>query len=44
MAKPRHGTLNMLGNNWMFYPGKSKDSILLPDLEANCHQLLDSGQ
>jgi hypothetical protein len=44
MAKPRHSIFNMVDNNWMFYPGKSKDGILLPDLQANCQQLLDSSQ
>jgi hypothetical protein len=44
MAKPRHDTLNLSDDNWMFYPGKSKDSILLSDLEADCQTLLDTGQ
>jgi hypothetical protein len=44
MAKPRHGTLNQVDDNWFFYPGKSKDGILLPDLQAICQQLLESGK
>jgi hypothetical protein len=30
--------------DWYFYPGKSKDGILLPDLTRNCQSLLDTGQ
>ena len=44
MAKPRHGSLNLVQENWMFYPGKSTDGIILPVLEANCQMLLDTGQ
>jgi hypothetical protein len=44
MAKPRHGTLNISDDNLMFYPGKSKEGILLSDLGANCQTLLDTGQ
>jgi hypothetical protein len=47
MSKPRHGTLQLSDDNvWSFYPGKSTgaDRILLPDLSANCQELLDTGQ
>ena len=44
MAKPRHGNLNLAQEHWMFYPGKSTDGMLIPDLEANCQMLLDTGQ
>jgi len=44
MSKPKHGTLNMISNEWYFYPGKSKQGILLPNFPANCQHLLDSGQ
>jgi hypothetical protein len=47
MSKPRHGTLQLSENNvWSFSPGKSvgTDSILLPDLSANCQELMDTGQ
>ena len=32
MSKPRHCTLQLVSNEWHFYPGKSQDGILLPDL------------
>jgi hypothetical protein len=44
MSKPRHGTLQLVSNEWHFYPGKSQDGILLPDLQASCQHLLDTGQ
>jgi hypothetical protein len=46
MSKPRHGTLQLSNDVWSFYPGKSPgaDSITLPDLSANCQELLDTGQ
>jgi len=44
MSKPRHGTLQLVSNEWQFYPGKSHDGILLPDLQASCQHLLDTGQ
>jgi hypothetical protein len=45
MTKPRHGTLQLLSDNiWTFYPGKSTTGIPLPDLQANCQHLLDTGQ
>ena len=43
MSKPRHGTLDVISNEWYFYPGKSKQGILLPNFQANCQHLLDSG-
>ena len=33
-----------MDQSWYFYPGKSTDGILLPDLSANCQHLLDTGQ
>jgi hypothetical protein len=44
MSKPKHGTLQFVSNEWYFYPGKSKDGILLSDLSVSCQQLLDTGQ
>jgi hypothetical protein len=45
MSKPRHVILNYSDSNeWFFYPGKSLDGILLPDLSENRQQLLDTGQ
>jgi hypothetical protein len=44
MSKPKHGSLQFVSNEWYFYPGKSKDGILLSDLSASCQQLLDTGQ
>jgi hypothetical protein len=44
MAKQGHGTLNLSQDHWMFYPGKSTEGIMLPDLETNCQILLDTGQ
>jgi hypothetical protein len=29
---------------WSFYPGKSKDAIILPDLSANSHHLIETAQ
>jgi hypothetical protein len=46
MSKPRHGKLDISSddNNWYFYPGKTIQGILLPDFNANCHDLLDTAQ
>jgi len=46
IPKPRYGTLQIEDDNWIFYPGKQTNTngINLPDLEANCHELLESGQ
>jgi hypothetical protein len=45
MSQPRHGKLQLLDNNiWHFFPGKSKEGIMLQDLSANCRDLLDTGQ
>jgi len=48
MPKPRHGILHLsTDSQWIFQPGKTvgdHDGILLPDLEANCQQLLETGQ
>ena len=45
MSKPRHGTLGISeDSNWYFYPGKSKEGILLTDLTANCQHLIDTAQ
>jgi hypothetical protein len=44
MSKPRHGTLRFVSDKWYFFPGKSTEGILLPDLQANCQSLIDSGQ
>jgi hypothetical protein len=45
MSKPRHGVLQMDDKNeWYFYAGKSTEGTLLPDLSANIHTLLDTGQ
>jgi hypothetical protein len=44
MSKPCHGTLQYTYNNWYFFPGKSTEGILLPNLQANCQSLLDTGQ
>lgn len=42
MAKPKHGTLNMIDDTWYFYPGKSKEGVIIPDLVTNCQMLLDT--
>jgi hypothetical protein len=47
MSKPCHGSIQLPDKDvWLFYPGKSTgaDSILLPDLSANCQELLDTRQ
>jgi hypothetical protein len=44
MSKPCHGTLQYTSDNWNFFPGKPTEGILLPDLQANCQSLLDTGQ
>jgi len=48
MAQPKHGTLHYTPNDctWTFFPGKQvvTNGILLPDLMANCRELLDTGQ
>jgi len=33
-----------VSDKWYFFPGKSTEGILLPDLQANCQSLIDSGQ
>ena len=47
MPKPRHGTLQCNSDDcWIFFPGKQTDTngILMNDLEANCQELLETGQ
>ena len=48
MSKPRHGKLfQNSSQDWVFCPGTSSDissGILIPDLSANCQNLLDTGQ
>jgi len=45
MSKPRHSVLSLSEtNDWYFYPGKSKEGILLPDLVANCQNWMDTVQ
>jgi len=46
MPKPRDGTLQFDNNDRTFYPGKqnSNPGISLPDFEANCQDLLETGQ
>ncbi len=47
MPKPRHGTLQVSSEGiWTFFPGKSKEKngIILHDFEANCQELMDTGQ
>jgi hypothetical protein len=45
MSKPRHGVLSLSEtNDWYFYPGKSKEGILLPDLVADFQNLMDTAQ
>jgi hypothetical protein len=48
MVRPRHGKLQLSDQNqWFFCPGNVRGidkGTLLPDLEANCHQFLESGQ
>jgi hypothetical protein len=45
MTKPRHGTVQLLSDNtWTFCPGRSTTGIPLPDFQANCQHLLDTGQ
>jgi hypothetical protein len=44
MSRPRHGVLRFQTENWYFFPGKSTEGILLSDLQANCQELLDTGQ
>lgn len=45
MPKPQHGTLQVDNEDvWTFYPGKSKEGIMLVDLVANCQDVLDTGQ
>ncbi|MFN9983152.1 MAG: hypothetical protein ACK53Y_24710, partial [bacterium] len=45
MTKPRHGTVQLTPDSqWIFYPGKSPTGTILPDLQANCRHLLDTGQ
>jgi hypothetical protein len=46
MPKPHHGSLQLENDNWIFHPGKqtSNNGISLPDFEANCQELLETGQ
>ncbi len=46
MSKPRHGKLDVSSDDkiWYFYPGRTNQGILLPDFNANCHDLLDTAQ
>jgi hypothetical protein len=48
MVKPQHGRLYLNSDNeWVFCSGNRSDTskgILLPDLSANCHVLLETGQ
>jgi hypothetical protein len=47
MPKPKHGTLHLTEDkDWIFFPGKqtTTNGISLPNLEANCQELLDTGQ
>jgi hypothetical protein len=45
MTKPSHGTVQLTPDNqWIFYPGKSTTGTILPDLQANCQHLLDTGK
>jgi hypothetical protein len=47
MPRPKHGTLQLSSDHtWTFYPGKrvDKDGISLLNFEANCQELLDTGQ
>jgi len=46
MSKPRHGRLDISSKDqeWYFFPGKNTQGILLPDFNANCHELLDTAQ
>jgi len=48
MVKPHHGRLHINSDNeWVFCTGNRSDTsqgTLLPDLLANCHMLLDTGQ
>lgn len=45
MSKPLNGTISLSDNDeWYFYPGKSKEGILRPDLVANCQTWMDTRQ
>jgi hypothetical protein len=46
MPKPKHGTFQNNDNIWTFHPGKqvTSNGIILENFEANCQDLLDSGQ
>jgi hypothetical protein len=48
MVRPRHGKLQLNDQNeWIFCPGNMREiekGTLLPDLVANSHHLLESGQ
>ncbi len=44
MPKPKHGVLQQQSGDWLFFPGKSLDGIVLEDFQANCQSLLDTGQ
>lgn len=42
MSKPHNGTMSLSDiNEWYFYPGKSKEGMLLPDL---CQTWMDTGK
>jgi hypothetical protein len=46
MPKPRHGSLQLETDTWVFYSGKQTctNRISLPDFEANCQELIQTGQ
>jgi len=45
MTKPHHGKLDLSDTGeWHFYPDRSTEGILLPDLSANYQNLVDTGQ
>jgi hypothetical protein len=47
MSSPKHGNLQVSSDGqWTFYPGKKvdRDGIPLANLEANCRELIDTGQ
>jgi len=48
MSKPRHGRLHTASDGaWVFCAGNTSDvlkGIILSDLTANCHHLMESGQ
>jgi hypothetical protein len=45
MSKPLRGKLDLSETGeWYFYPGRSTEGMLLPDLSANFQSLVDIGQ